>query len=76
MELLKDILAHEVFPAVGCTEPIACAYACAAAVEQLIGERLHDGAGVLWVTHDAAQARRIAKRCLAVENGRVHATIL
>jgi len=48
----------------------------AAAVEQLIGERLHDGAGVLWVTHDAAQARRIASRCLSVENGRVHATIL
>lgn len=35
MELIKAILAHEVFPAVGCTEPIACAYACAAAAELL-----------------------------------------
>ena len=47
-----------------------------AAVEQLIGERLRDGVGVLWVTHDAAQAKRIASRCLSVENGQVHATIL
>ncbi|MFZ5570836.1 MAG: serine dehydratase subunit alpha family protein [Thermodesulfobacteriota bacterium] len=35
MELIKEIFANEVFPAVGCTEPISCAYACAAAVEQL-----------------------------------------
>ncbi len=35
MGLLDDILAHEVFPAVGCTEPVSCAYACAAAVEAL-----------------------------------------
>ncbi len=35
MDLLKHILANEVFPAVGCTEPISCAYAAAAAVEQL-----------------------------------------
>lgn len=42
MDLLHDILANEVFPAVGCTEPISCAYAAAAAVEQLGGpaERL------------------------------------
>jgi L-cysteine desulfidase len=35
MDLFKEILANEVFPAVGCTEPISCAYAAAAAVEQL-----------------------------------------
>jgi L-cysteine desulfidase len=35
MDLIKDIFANEVFPAVGCTEPISCAYACATAVEQL-----------------------------------------
>ncbi len=47
-----------------------------AAVEQLIEERLQNGVGVLWVTHDPAQARRVASCCLSVENGRVHATIL
>ncbi len=35
MNLFKEILAHEVFPAIGCTEPISCAYAAAAAAEQL-----------------------------------------
>ncbi|MHC1727645.1 MAG: serine dehydratase subunit alpha family protein [Syntrophobacteraceae bacterium] len=35
MDLIREILANEVFPAVGCTEPISCAYACAAASEQL-----------------------------------------
>lgn len=34
---LKEILANEVFPAIGCTEPISCAYAAAAAAEQLPG---------------------------------------
>lgn len=33
--LIKGIFASEVFPAVGCTEPISCAYACAVAAEQL-----------------------------------------
>ena len=37
MDLLKEIFANEVFPAVGCTEPISCAYTTAAAVEQLQG---------------------------------------
>jgi len=37
MELLKEIFANEVFPAIGCTEPISCAYAAAAAAEQLQG---------------------------------------
>ncbi|MFH1981330.1 MAG: L-serine ammonia-lyase, iron-sulfur-dependent, subunit alpha [Pseudomonadota bacterium] len=35
MTILKDILENEVFPALGCTEPIACAYAMAAAAELL-----------------------------------------
>lgn len=37
MDLIKEIFAREVFPAIGCTEPISCAYACAAASEQLDG---------------------------------------
>ena len=37
MDLIKEIIAHEVFPALGCTEPIACAYAAATAAEQLPG---------------------------------------
>lgn len=35
MNLIKEIFINEVFPAVGCTEPISCAYTCAAASEQL-----------------------------------------
>jgi L-cysteine desulfidase len=35
MSLLQEIFNHEVFPAVGCTEPISCAYTCAAAAEIL-----------------------------------------
>lgn len=38
MTILTDILANEVFPALGCTEPISCAYAMAAAAEQLLPE--------------------------------------
>jgi L-cysteine desulfidase len=37
MSLLHEIFANEVFPAIGCTEPISCAYAAAAAAEQLEG---------------------------------------
>ncbi|MCU0292644.1 MAG: L-serine ammonia-lyase, iron-sulfur-dependent, subunit alpha [Thermoanaerobaculaceae bacterium] len=42
MNIIHEIFAHEVFPAMGCTEPISCAYASAAAAEQLGGpvERL------------------------------------
>jgi phosphate-transporting ATPase len=47
-----------------------------AAVEQLIGARLHDGVGALWVTHDLAQAKRIASRGLYLDNGQVRDTIL
>ncbi len=35
MNLIKNIFANEVFPAIGCTEPISCAYAAAAAAECL-----------------------------------------
>jgi L-cysteine desulfidase len=35
MDILKDIFAHEVFPAFGCTEPIAVAYAAAVAAREL-----------------------------------------
>jgi len=35
VSLLKDVLANEVYPAFGCTEPISCAYAAANAAAQL-----------------------------------------
>jgi L-cysteine desulfidase len=35
MNLLKEVLANEVYPAFGCTEPIACAYAAATAAAEL-----------------------------------------
>lgn len=38
MTLLKDVLTHEVFPAFGCTEPIAVAYAAS-----LAGHQVPDG---------------------------------
>ena len=41
------------------------------AVETEIVARCNDGAAVLWVTHDAAQERRVATRSLRVEQGRV-----
>ncbi len=40
------------------------------AVESLIGERRAQGAAVVWVTHDVAQARRVAQRALRVLDGR------
>ena len=45
--------------------------ALAAAVEALVAEHLAAGASALWVTHDPAQARRIAGRLLEVSEGRV-----
>ena len=45
--------------------------AATASVEDVIAERRAAGAGVLWVTHDAAQARRVASRLLAIAQGRV-----
>jgi putative ABC transport system ATP-binding protein len=41
------------------------------AVESLIGARVRAGLAVLWVTHDAAQAKRIAVRHLVVSGGQV-----
>ena len=35
MNLLKEVLAYEVYPAFGCTEPISCAYAAATAAAHL-----------------------------------------
>ncbi len=45
--------------------------ATAGAVESLILARLGLGTGIIWVTHDDAQARRIARAGLVVENGAV-----
>ena len=39
--------------------------------EALIGAHLAAGGGVLWVTHDAAQAARVAQRYLTMQTGRV-----
>ncbi len=38
-------------------------------VEALIRARQADGVSVLWVTHDRAQAERVARRWLKIENG-------
>lgn len=45
--------------------------AATAAVEGQVGAQLAAGVGAVWVTHDAAQAARVARRCLAVERGRL-----
>lgn len=38
MNLLKEVLQHEVYPALGCTEPIAVAYAASIASEAIGGQ--------------------------------------
>jgi phosphate-transporting ATPase len=45
--------------------------AMVSAVESLILEHIADGMAALWVTHDLAQAKRVAKRILHVEAGEV-----
>jgi phosphate-transporting ATPase len=45
--------------------------AAAAAVEALIADQVDGGLSVLWVTHNVAQSRRVARRCLIVESGHV-----
>jgi putative ABC transport system ATP-binding protein len=45
--------------------------ASVAAVEALIVDRVRAGLAVLWVTHDAEQAKRIAYRLLVIEGGQV-----
>jgi len=53
-------------------EPTAALDAASvAAVESLIATRIRAGLAVLWVTHDAGQARRIACRQLVAEAGSV-----
>jgi len=41
------------------------------AVEAMIAQRLQLGAGVVWVSHDNAQAQRVATRRLSIEAGYV-----
>jgi putative ABC transport system ATP-binding protein len=45
--------------------------ASVAVVESLIKARTQTGLAVLWVTHDAEQAKRVAHRLLVVEAGQV-----
>lgn len=55
-------------------EPTAALDAVATeAVERLIAARRRDGAAVLWVTHDPAQAGRVAGRVLGIADGRLRA---
>ena len=43
--------------------------AAAEQVEATIRARLAQGTGVVWVTHDRVQARRVARRCLELADG-------
>ena len=53
-------------------EPTAALDAASvAAVESLIGTRIRAGLAVLWVTHDAEQAKRVGHRLLVVGGGQV-----
>ena len=46
------------------------------AVESLIAARIEAGLAVLWVTHDAEQAKRIAHRLLVVDGGQIREEVL
>ena len=50
--------------------------ASVAAVESLIAAQIQAGLAVLWVTHDAEQAKRIANRLLVVDGGQIREEIL
>lgn len=50
--------------------------ASVAAVESLIAARIQAGLAVLWVTHDAEQAKRIAHRLLVVNGGQIREEVL
>ena len=43
----------------------------AAAVERIIRARLEAGAAAIWVTHDAAQAARVADRQITIRDGKL-----
>jgi len=43
----------------------------ATAAEQMIGRRASDGTGVIWVTHNKEQARRVASRRFFMKDGRL-----
>ena len=45
--------------------------AATAAVESIIARRRSSGTGVLWSTHDALQARRVASRLFVMGGGRI-----
>ena len=46
------------------------------AVETLVARHLRSGASAIWATHDHAQARRLARRCLIIEHGKMTETAL
>jgi putative ABC transport system ATP-binding protein len=57
-------------------EPTAALdHASVAAVETLIAARIRAGLAVLWITHDAEQAKRVARRLLVVRDGQVQEEI-
>lgn len=45
-------------------------------IETMVEECLSRGLGALWVTHDNAQAKRLAQRCLMIANGHAREVLL
>jgi phosphate-transporting ATPase len=39
------------------------------AVESIVAERISTGTGVIWSTHDSAQARRVGSRLFVMASG-------